>query len=115
MGSEEFSTAVRGSTGDPVSVSNQGSLDTNDYPNGNARDEDGSAFSYTENPSETIKEFGFTIIGAEIDVEVTTVGGDTFTFPLDAVATFDRWDVDKLVLKDPNNNTPRVAFWWAGE
>jgi len=115
MGSEEFSRAVRGSGSDPVSVSNRGSLDTNDYPEGNAFDDDAGGYPISVNPAETIKEIGFTVVESEIGVEIHTTSGTVFTFPLDTNYTFDRWDVDKYVLKDPNSNTPRVGHWWAGE
>jgi hypothetical protein len=115
MPSEQFSQAVRGSSASPVSVSNRGSLDTNDYPTGDAADVGGGGYPYTINPAETIKELGFSVVAAEIDVEVTTTDGTTFTLPLPSPATFDRWDIDQFVLQDPNNNAARVAYFWAGE
>lgn len=115
MGSEQFSQAVRGSAGDPVGVSQQGSLETNDYDEGDGFDFDGSAYPYTINPSEVIHELVITSAD-NIDAEITTVSGTTFTLPLaSSTGAFDRWNIDKVVFKDPNATTARIAGGWAGE
>jgi len=113
MGSEQFSVPVRGSGDDPVSVSNRGSLDTNDYPEGDAAEI--SAYPHSINPPEVVKELGFTKVGSRIDVKITTTSGTSFTLLLESNFTFDRWDIDSVELQDPNNNTPTVAYFWAGE
>jgi len=92
-----------------------GPLDTNHYDAGDAGDEDGSAFPYTIDPSETIKEFAFAIVGAEIAAKITTTGGDVFTVPIASPTVVDRWDIDSVELQDPNGNAARIAWWWAGE
>jgi hypothetical protein len=115
MASEQFSQAVRGSGGQPIQTSNIGSIDTNDYQAGDAGDEDGSAYPYSINPAETIKEFVFVVVGAEIEATVTTTGGDTFSFPVPSTMGFDRWDIDSVELSDPNGSNARVAYWWVGE
>lgn len=115
MGSEQFSQAVRGSGGQPVATSAIGSLDTNDYPEGDASDEDGTTYPVTINPAETIKEIGFQIVDGEIAIDVTTVSGTTFTVPVASPSVYDKWDIDEITLRDPDNNGGRVAWWWAGE
>lgn len=115
MPSEQFSQAVRGSNAEPVGVSNRGSLDTNDYAEGDGGDFDGSAYPYSVNPAETIKELGFPVVGAEIVATITTTSGTTFDVVLASPTVFDRWDIDEVELKDPGGNGGRVAYWWAGE
>jgi hypothetical protein len=113
MGSEQFSQAVRGSGGQPIQTSAIGSIDTNDYPEGDSGD--GSTFPVIINPPETIKELAFAIVSAEVSATITTVSGTTFDIPVASPVVVDRWDIDEVEITDPNNNTPRVAWWWAGE
>jgi hypothetical protein len=115
MASEQFSQAVRGSGGQPIATSAIGSIDTNDYGSGGGYDEDGSSYPYSLNPAETIKELGFQIVDAEILVTITTVEGDVVEIPVASPSTYDRWDIDSVEITDPNGNTPRIAYWWAGE
>jgi hypothetical protein len=90
-------------------------LDTNDYSEGGSGDKSGGSYPYSVNPSETIKEFAFNIVGAEIEATITTVSGTTFTIPITSATVVDRWDIDSVELQDPNGNAARVAWWWAGE
>jgi len=115
MASEQFSQAVRGSGGQPIATSAIGSIDTNDYQAGDAGDEDGSSYPYAINPAETIKEFAFAIVNAEIAAKITTIGGDVFTVPIASPTVVDRWDIDSVELQDPKGKAARVAWWWAGE
>jgi hypothetical protein len=113
--SEQFSQAVRGSNATPVSVSQRGSIDTNDYPEGDGSDEDGSAYPYTINPAEVIKEVGFPIVESEIVATITTTSGTSFDVVVASPTTWDRWDIDQIELTDPNGSGGRIAYWWAGE
>jgi len=99
----------------PTSPNARGPVDTNHYDAGDAGDEDGSSYPYTIDPAETIKEFAFAIVGAEIAAKITTTGGDTFTVPVASPTVVDRWDIDSVELQDPNGNAARIAWWWAGE
>jgi len=85
-------------------------------PNGNAGDEDGTAYPYSINPTATIHEFSVPIAAAEIAVEITTTGGDTFTVPVPSggEAVFDRWQIDSVTISDPGGAAGRVVWWWAG-
>jgi len=85
------------------------------YDRGDSLDVDGSAFPYSFAPTETIEELLIHSVGAEIDIEVTTEGGATFTFPVDGPAVFNRWRIDSVKFQDPNNNSPALAASWAGE
>lgn len=113
MPAEQFSTPVRGSAGDPVQMSQTGSLETNDYDHG-----DGfvvSGYPTEINPAETIHEVVITE-SADIVMEVHTVGGDTFDLELrGAVGAWNRWRTDKLVFKDPNGTGAEIAGAWAGD
>jgi len=115
MASEQFSQAVRGSSAEPVSVGQTGSLETNDYDHGDGFDLDGSAYPYTVNPAETIHELIFIEVD-DIDATITTVGGDTFSVRMrGSTGAFDRWNIDKVVLEDPRATAAPVTGAWAGE
>jgi hypothetical protein len=113
MGSEQFSQAVRGSGGQPIQTSAIGSIDTNDYPEGDSGD--GSTYPVTINPAETIKELAFAIVETEVSATITTVSGTSFDIPIASPVVVDRWDIDTVEITDPNGTQPRVAWWWAGE
>jgi hypothetical protein len=81
---------------------------------GDAADEDGSAYPYTVDPAETIKELGVEP-GAEIVAEITTTGGDTFVVPVTGKVIWDRWDIDSVEFQDPDGTAARLIWWWAGE
>ncbi|WP_336359052.1 hypothetical protein [Haloarcula sp. CGMCC 1.6347] len=115
MASEQFSQAVRGSSAQPVSVGQTGSLETNDYDNGSGFEHDGTNYPYSENPAETIHELILTEAG-DIDMEITTVGGDTFTVRLSgSTGVFNRWNIDEVTFKDPRGTAAPVFGGWAGE
>jgi hypothetical protein len=114
MGSEQFSQAVRGSSAEPVSVGQTGSLETNDYDNGDAFDVSGADYPAAVNPPETIHELIVTRSPDDGSVEIHTVGGDVFELSLaGGTGSFDRWNIDKIVLKSASGG--RIAGGWAGE
>lgn len=86
---------------------------TDRYPNGDAFD--ASTFPIDISPSETIYELQLSIVGAEVEVELSTTGGDTVPIPVAQPAVLNGHSCDSVQIKDPNNNTPRVAGGWAGE
>jgi len=102
---------IDGSNERAVSVST--SVQTDTYARGDSFD--GVAFPYTIDPAETVQQVLLSIVGAEIAVEVTTTDGDVVSIPVDTKTTLDSYSAEKVVLRDPNNNTPRVAGAWAGE
>lgn len=115
MPSEQHSRAVRGSGAAPIGVAQTGSLETNDYDYGSAFEFDGSAFPYTVDPAETIHELTITDSGA-VYARITTTGGDVFDLPLNGgTGTFDRWNIDSVEFRDPDNTSASVAGGWAGE
>jgi hypothetical protein len=114
MGSEQFSQAVRGSSAEPVSVGQTGSLETNDYDNGDAFDASGADLPLAVNPAETIHELIVTRSPDDGFVEIHTVGGDVLDLPLaGGTGSFDRWNIDKIVLKSSSGG--RISGGWAGE
>lgn len=114
MASEQFSQAVRGSSAEPVSVGQTGSLETNDYDNGDGFDASGGELPKSVNPAETIHELTFTVTPDDGVATITTVSGDTFDLPLaGGTGSFNRWNIDKVVLKSPGGG--RIAGGWAGE
>ena len=115
MGSQQFSTAVRGSAGDPINVSGTGSLETNDYDQGAAFDYDGSAYPYSLNPAETIDSLIITETG-DIVARITTVSEAQFDLPLaGGSGVIDDYNIDTVEFRDPNGTTARIAGGWAGE
>ncbi|RDZ65875.1 hypothetical protein C5B90_05865 [Haloferax sp. Atlit-12N] len=114
MGVDQFSQEVRGSGG-TLATSTQGTVETDNYAHGDGFDFDGSAYPYTLNPAETIQELVLTKTG-NIDMEVTTTGGDTFTIPLAGnVGSFDKWEIDTVTFRDPDATASTLAGGWAGE
>lgn len=93
----------------------QDSVDTNHYQNGNAGDEDGSAYPYTISPAETVKELGVQIVEAEIVATITTTSGRQFDVPFASETVWNRWDIESVEFRDPDGTNARVVWWWAGE
>lgn len=118
MASEQFSQAVRGSNGEPVATNATGTLETNDYPNGDAVQvdpSDGDSYPVTVNPAETIHEIVL-LSAPDVDLEVTTTEGDNFSLRLDgASGTLDRWKVDEFTIRDPRGTGALFSGGWAGE
>jgi hypothetical protein len=115
MGSEQHSQAVRGSSAEPVSVGQTGSLETNDYDHGAGFDHDGTSYPYDVNPARVIHELILTQAG-DVDAEITTTGGDSFTLRLrGATGTFDRWNIDAVTFSDPRGTGAALSGGWAGE
>lgn len=114
MGVQEFSQTVRGSGG-TLRTNASGVMETDNYPNGAAFDNDGSAYPYSLNPAETIQELNITSAG-DIVARITTTGGDTFDLALaGTTASFDKWEIDSIEFRDPNATGARIAGGWAGE
>jgi len=107
MGSPQFSSAVR--------AVGEFKTDTSQTQANGAAFDDSGGFPVTVDPTETIQELLFHVVGAEVSVEITTSAGDTFTIPVDGPAVFNRWEIDSIVISDPNGNTPRCEGSWAGE
>jgi len=115
MGSEQFSQAVRGSSAEPVGVSQVGSLETNDYDHGGGFADDGNNYPVEVNPARVISELIVTAAG-DIDMEITTVEGEIFTVQLaGSTGVFNRWNINSVVFRDPRSTNARLAGGWAGE
>lgn len=103
---------IDGSNERAVTVSTNVQTDT--YDRGDDFDTAGAAtYPITLDPSETIQQVLLSIVGGEVDVEVTTVDGDVVTLPVDGKATIDSYSAEKVVITD-GGSTPRVAGGWAG-
>jgi len=115
MPAEEFSTPVRGSGGQPVATTTNGTVQTDNYQAGDAFDFDGSAYPYVLNPAETIQELAITA-SDDIVAHITTIQGDVFDLPLaGTVGSWEGWEIDEVEFRDPNGTAARVAGGWAGE
>jgi hypothetical protein len=101
-----------------TTIVTEGTLDTTTqttYPNGGVVNEDGSAYPYTLDPSETIEELIIQDVDPDVDVVITTTGGDTFTLPVSERGVFNRWQIETVEFKDPTGTAASVGAVWGGE
>ena len=113
-GSEEFSTAVRGSGGRPIQTSAAGSIETDNYDHGDGFDFDGD-YPHTIDPDRILQVVAFSIVDGYVELEIETILGDTFTIPIDGKATLSDWEIESVTINDPEEENPRIAGAWAGE
>jgi hypothetical protein len=116
MGVEQFSQTVRGSDG-TLRTNATGVMETDNYPHGGAeRASSASDYPKEVNPAETMQVIDVTANDASIVIEVHTTGGDVFEgWQEGTVGERDTWEVDKIVLRDPNGTGATCSFDWAGE
>lgn len=111
-GRPEFSRTVTGGTGRPVSTSAEGTVETDNYPTGDAFDLSGGSLPVTIDPPATMQEIVITASGDDTVLRITTTGGATFDLPLNGgTGTFDKWSIDILEVR----GSADVAGGWAGE
>jgi hypothetical protein len=104
---------IDGSNERAVSVST--SVQTDTYDRGGDFDTGaGDSFPVTIDPDENVQQVLLSIVGGEVDVEITTTEGDTVTIPVDAKATIDSYSAQSVSIK-AGGSAPRVAGGWAGE
>ena len=114
MGVEQFSQTVRGSGG-TLATNATGTMETDNYPNGGSINSDAPAYPVSLNPAETIQEL-IVLKAGDVDVEVTTTGGDTFTLRLyGGTGSFDKWEIDSVSFSDPRGTGAALVVGWAGE
>lgn len=118
MASEQFAQPVRGSGGTAIQTNARGTMETDNYSNGGAYAAGGgtgNAFPFPVNPAETMQEITFTAASSHV-VEVHTTGGDVFDLRMEgSLGVWDKWEVDKLVFKDPKGTGDLICGGWAGE
>jgi len=115
MASEQFSQAVRGSGAQPITTSNVGSIQTDNYDSGDSFADDGTGYPLAINPPEVIQELYLTDAG-DVEMDIHTVQGDVFTVRLAAtIGEWQGWEIDKVVFRDPRNTTAPIYGAWAGE
>lgn len=115
MPSEQFSQPVSGGGGTPVATSTAGTVETDNYPNGDAFEDDGSGYPVAVNPADTIQELTITTAG-DVYARITTTGGDTFDLALaGSIGVWDKWEIDSVEFRDPKGTGARIAGGWAGE
>jgi hypothetical protein len=106
---------MRGSGSDPIQTTGRGSMETNNYSEGDAFDFDGSAYPYTVNPAFVIRELNITA-SDNVVARISTTSGTTFDFPLASrVGAWDHWDIDSVEFRDPDGTAARIAGGVAGE
>ena len=116
MASEQFSTPVRGSGGQPIQTSAAGSIETDNYDFGDGFDFDVGDFPATVEDSRTIQSLIFTHVAVPITMTVETIHGEQFTVfvPDGLTGSFSDWEIDRVTL-EPTGDEGRVAGGWAGE
>lgn len=116
MPGPEFTQLVGGGDGAPISTNASGTIETDNYTEGAGFDFDGSLYPYTINPvGQTIQVLHFTDVGA-IDMEVTTISGTVFSYPLGGgVGVIDWWEIDSVTFTDPDATGAALGGAWGGE
>lgn len=117
MGNRQFARTVRGTDG-IVATNQTGTMETNDYPNGDdvvIDPNNGDSYPVSVNPAETIHEIIVNSAG-DVQLEVHTIDGDVINMRLDgASGAYNRWKVDKFVVSDPRSTGALFSGGWAGE
>jgi hypothetical protein len=103
---------IDGSNERAVSVST--SVKTDTYDRGDDFDTAADGYPIDLSPAETIQHLLLSIVGGEVDVELTTTEGDIVTIPVDGKASIDSYSVESVSISDPGSS-PRIAGGWAGE
>lgn len=101
MVSEQFSQAVRGDSGEPISVGSTGSLETNEYGQGTAVTD--SSYPISINPAFTIEEVLAFALPADKVVNLTLSNGNTINgIETDGPGwTLNTLEIDSLEVTDP--------------
>jgi len=108
------SIRIDGSNERAVSV--QTSVQTDTYERGGSFDtDDGDSYPIEIDPAETVEQVLLSIVGGEVDVELTTEDGDTVTLPVDSKSSIDSYSCESVSILDSTGAAPRIAGGWAGE
>jgi hypothetical protein len=104
-------------TGGRLRTAATGVMETDNYPHGGSVEVTAAAdYPTTLNPAETIQEINVTQNHPSIVIELHTTGGSTFeAFHGGTTGSRDKFETDKIVLKDPDGTGETVSFDWAGE
>jgi hypothetical protein len=76
---------------------------------------DGPKYPETFDPPGDVYVIEAPIIETEVELEITTTAGDTFTLPIDSAASITSYRIDTFTVKNPANAGARVVVGWAGE
>jgi hypothetical protein len=115
----ELSRTVTGDRGSAIRTSEDGSIATDNYAYGDGFEHDGAAYPYTikaaNTPADTLQEIYLTNAG-DIDMEITTALGDTFTIRLDGtIGTWSSYEIEEVAFRDPRGTAAPLYGGWAGE
>lgn len=106
MGYEELSRAVRGSGGAAISTNANGTVETDNYAEGQGFSLEpsltGEAYPLSIDPAFTIEELLLTEVG-DIQINITTITGSTFSFmPKSTKISMDTVEMESVEFTDPN-------------
>jgi hypothetical protein len=114
MGVEQFSQTVRG-TGGTLATNTSGTVETDNYAHGGSVSDGAPTYPVSMNPAATIQELNI-IEAGDVEAEITTTGGDTFTLRLyGGAGSFDKWEIDSVTFRDPRGTGAALVVGWAGE
>lgn len=120
MGSEQFSTAVRGSGGRAIQTNAEGVVETNNYGYGEGFEVDpsnGDTYPHEIDPTTTIEHLRITETGTRIRADLVTTTGDKITDVALRGATLaeDSIELDSVTLRDPNGTGAATYGYWSGK
>ena len=117
MPSEEFSTAVRGSGGQPIQTTASGHVQTDNYDYGDGFDFDGTNYPYTVQTDRIIQSLILTHVAEPTTMTVETIHGDVFDVyvPDGLTGSFSDWEIEAVTFYDPDGTGGRISGGWAGE
>jgi len=113
---EQFSQTVRGSGG-VLSTAATGTMQTDNYATGGGVSvSDAADYPVALNPPVMMQEINVTENSPDARIEIHTSGGSVFrAFAAGTLGSRDKWEVDKIVISDPEATGPTVSLTWAGE
>jgi len=116
MPRRQWVQGVGGGGGEPISTNARGVIQTDNYPSGGEIKSSTDSYPIEVNPAETIQELNVTQHSDALVVEVHTTGGDVFeAFAGGTLGSRDKWEIDKVVVSDPDSSGATFSAEWAGE
>lgn len=118
-GRKEFTRAVGGSGQGPVSTSQAGAFETDNYEAGGSFTAGNGTNPYPHlvDPAALIQELTITETGTDIRADITTADGTVIEdIHLRGAALAENYiSIDSVKFRDPNNTGASTFGFWAGE
>lgn len=119
MGDQQHIQGVGGQDGGAVRTSEDGSIQTDNYPRMGAFEHDGTAYPYSLDvanlPADVIQVLKFTDTG-DIDMVVTNQAGDQSRIRVaSTVGNWGEYEIESVTFEDPRGTAAPLYGAWAGE